>query len=363
MAVAQDRQMPDETNEAITPEEGDEEAEEAKDGKKEKKEKGKTKRIVKNEKMGRLNHEELDWIWIGDAEDARDATELRKNNIRYILNCTMPRGDGGVSNFHERDNKFEYCRLALADNATENLQARFEAAWEFLEKVRIREDGSVLVHCQQGVSRSVSMVLSYLMKYYRFSFEVARAMAKEVRAQANPNEGFEKQLRELEERLIKTNGYEKVPPPRKRAAPGGMAGGPTKKAAVGPARGPAGPARGPAGPPRGPVGPAVGPAVGPSIGPAMGPPVGPQVGPSIGPSVGPAPAPGPAVGPAGPPTVGPAPPPGPTVGPAVGPALPAGPMVGPMVGPAGPPTVGPAPPPKKEKKSKVAVGPARPPGC
>merc|ERR1719171_3266659 len=174
-------------------------------------------------------------------------------------------------NYHEKDKSFEYLRLAMADNATEPLEARIEKAWDFFEKARVREDGNILVHCQQGVSRSVSMVISYLIKYYRYSFDEAKALCLGCRKQANPNEGFEKQLRGLEEHLKATNGFEKVPPSRKRPAPG-VAGGVQKAA-----RGPQGPARGPAGPPRGPVGPAgpprgpVGPAAGPSVGPAVGP--------------------------------------------------------------------------------------------
>jgi dual specificity MAP kinase phosphatase len=239
-------------------------------------------RVQKNKTMGRLKDEELDWIWIGDADDARDAGALRRHNVRYILNCTPLRSDGGVSNFHERDPYFSYCRTSMGDNATEHLSKRFEEAWEFLERVRVREDGGVLVHCQQGVSRSVSMTVSYLMKYYRKSFDEALGLCKNARAQANPNEGFMLQLKALENTLRTTNGYAKVPPKRKRASAGAV--GATRGPAMAPARGPAvGPARGPAvGPARGPaMGPAAGPAVGPSIGPASGPAVGPCVGPGI----------------------------------------------------------------------------------
>jgi dual specificity MAP kinase phosphatase len=267
--------------------------------------------------MGNLQHEELDWIYIGDAEDARDASRLRKFNVKYVLNCTMPRAQGGVMNYFEKDKNFDYCRLAMADNATEPLSTRLEKGWDFFEKVRIREDGGILVHCQQGVSRSVSLVISYLIKYRRFTFDEAKTLCLGCRKQANPNEGFEKQLRALEAQLKATNGFEKLPPPRKRAADSAIGG--VQKAA----RGPSGPARGPAGPPRGPVGPA-GPGVGPAVGPARGPAAGPSVGPSVGPAV------------------------GPSVGPSVGPAV--GPGVGPSVGPAAGPAVGPAP--GKEKKDK-----------
>lgn len=246
--------------------------------------------------MGRLKHEELDWIWIGSADDARDAALLKKHNVKYILNCTPPRNEKGVLNFHERDKNFTYCRISVGDNATENLRPHFEKACEFLDMVRIREDGDVLVHCQQGVSRSCSFTLCYLMKYYQIPFEEGVSMAREVRAQANPNEGFSKQLKDYWHELESTKGFEKRPPPRlkRSAADAGLpqAGGlPGKRAA--------GPARGPVGPPRGPAGPAPGPARGP-VGLARGP-VGPSVGPAPGPTKGPlGPAKGPVKGPIGP---------------------------------------------------------------
>jgi len=261
----------------------------------------------KSKQMGALPHEDLDWIWVGDADDARDLTRLKKHNIRYVLNATQPRAEGGVSNFFEKDKSFDYLRLSMADNATQDVTQKLNAAWAFFEKARIREDGGILVHCQQGVSRSVSMVISYLIKYYRYTFDDAKALCKRCRAQANPNEGFEEQLRGLEKTLKETNGYEKTPPSRKRAADGPAAG--IQKAP----RGPVGP-----GAARGPVGPA---------GPARGP-------------------------------VGPSAPPGGMKGPVRGPVGPAGPPVA--------PSVGPGPPPKKDKKEKkdkkaASIGPARPP--
>lgn len=275
----------EDTDEIDDPPEPQEDGESPKEGKEAKKNKKKEKKelapakILKDKTMGHLEHEELDWIWIGDAEDARDAAALRKHNVKYILNCTPPRNNGGVTNFHERDPYFSYCRLSMGDNATEHLASRLEEAWAFLERVRIREDGGVLVHCQQGVSRSSSMIIAYLMKYYRYYFEDALALVKINRKQACPNEGFTQQLKDLDEMLRRTNGYEKVPPKRSRQ----VTLGPTQPN-IGPARPAAGPSRGPVGRPSGEQAvaatrPAVGPQAGKSpSGPTRGP-VGPQRGP------------------------------------------------------------------------------------
>eukprot|EP00927_Polykrikos_kofoidii_P065773 TRINITY_DN6148_c0_g1_i1.p1 TRINITY_DN6148_c0_g1~~TRINITY_DN6148_c0_g1_i1.p1 ORF type:complete len:363 (-),score=66.09 TRINITY_DN6148_c0_g1_i1:276-1364(-) len=279
--------------------------------------KSKEERKHKATEMCRLPHEDLDWIWIGDAEDARDRDRLRRNGIKYILNCTHPRKEGGVSNFFKPD--FDYCRLVIGDNGGERLSLRFQAAWDFFEKARIREDGGILVHCQQGVSRSVSMVCSYLMKFYRFSFVDALKLAKTARTQAGPNGGFTEQLKQFEAELIRTNGFEKVPPKRKCTTEDVGIAGPLKRSAVGATRGPA----------RGPLGPSIGPSAATSIGPSVGPQRRPVVGPQVGPAC------------------------GPTVGPSVGPVVPSSEKKKrEKVGPARPPSQGPAGP--------VIAGPAKP---
>ncbi|CAE7396250.1 unnamed protein product [Symbiodinium sp. CCMP2592] len=58
-------------------------AAEPENGKKKKKEKKEKKaEVVKDEKMGQVKDEDLDWIWIGGAEDARDREALERANIR-----------------------------------------------------------------------------------------------------------------------------------------------------------------------------------------------------------------------------------------------------------------------------------------
>ena len=62
--------------------------------------------------------------------------------------------------------------------------------------------GSVLVHCVQGVSRSVSMVIAYLMKHKKWSYDQALAFVRSKRPQAKPNPAFAAQLQQYERRLL-----------------------------------------------------------------------------------------------------------------------------------------------------------------
>ncbi|KAK1753731.1 DSPc-domain-containing protein [Echria macrotheca] len=61
------------------------------------------------------------------------------------------------------------------------------------------EQGKVLVHCTQGVSRSPTVVIAYLMRKQRRGFEAVYADVKVKRREIEPSENFVQQLRIWEE--------------------------------------------------------------------------------------------------------------------------------------------------------------------
>jgi len=65
---------------------------------------------------------------------------------------------------HDVSRLFEYQHLRLIDNESEDLLSHLPGVTLFLETLRM-EGKRVLVHCNCGVSRSVSIVLAYLIKY------------------------------------------------------------------------------------------------------------------------------------------------------------------------------------------------------
>jgi protein-tyrosine phosphatase len=50
-------------------------------------------------------------------------------------------------------------------------------------------NGKVLIHCGEGVSRSVTICLAYLIKCKKIALKDAFLQVKRVRSQANPNNG------------------------------------------------------------------------------------------------------------------------------------------------------------------------------
>ena len=75
-----------------------------------------------------------------------------------------------------------------ADIPSEDILAVLYDALEFID-VSLKAGGRVLVHCSQGVSRSATLVIAYLMWRSGSSYDEVYAQVKEARGITNPNIG------------------------------------------------------------------------------------------------------------------------------------------------------------------------------
>lgn len=130
---------------------------------------------------------------------------LEKLEIKFVVNATVELPDTPLP-----DDRPEYLRVAIKDSRESNLIEYFDQVADMVEKTR-QEDGKSLIHCVAGVSRSVSLVLAYLMKYADMSLKNAFQHVRAVRPQVRPNLGFFKQLIEYEQRLHGTTTVAMVP--------------------------------------------------------------------------------------------------------------------------------------------------------
>lgn len=70
-----------------------------------------------------------------------------------------------------------------------------EIGYHFINWVMASDSNSnVLVHCMAGMSRSVSMVIYFLMKKYGLSYFIVLSVIKRYRPIASPNKSFSRQL-------------------------------------------------------------------------------------------------------------------------------------------------------------------------
>ncbi|MFH4980895.1 hypothetical protein AB6A40_007604 [Gnathostoma spinigerum] len=58
----------------------------------------------------------------------------------------------------------------------------------------IEEGGNVLVHCEAGMSRSVTVVIAFLMRHFQWNVEKAYTHLRNIRPSIAPNDSFMRQL-------------------------------------------------------------------------------------------------------------------------------------------------------------------------
>jgi len=134
-------------------------------------------------------NEILPGLYLGDITAASELMkdELEKLHITGIVKCTM---DSNIDFFHQ---DIEYIRVAIHDSEIAQIGIYLSGCCDFINR-HINNSGSVLVHCQRGVSRSASIVIAYLIKYHKMTLENAFIHTKQRRILTSPNIGFWKEL-------------------------------------------------------------------------------------------------------------------------------------------------------------------------
>lgn len=88
------------------------------------------------------------------------------------------------------------------DTPDQNLSQYFSISNDFIHAARIR-NGNVLIHCLAGMSRSVTIVVAYVMTISNLSWEDALKVVKSGRRIANPNAGFQNQLTDFQSNKLR----------------------------------------------------------------------------------------------------------------------------------------------------------------
>ena len=133
----------------------------------------------------------FNWLFLGTFSNACDINELRRNNIKYILNCASECRNTSLPD------DIKELHLNIRDEKGFDLIKFFDEANIFMNKVRM-SGGVMLVHCKYGISRSATFIIAYLIKYFGFTVQSALKYIKNIRNQVKPNEGFLSQLMEYE---------------------------------------------------------------------------------------------------------------------------------------------------------------------
>ena len=128
-------------------------------------------------------------LYIGSKDAAGDLATLQRLGIRRVLICCT-----ALPPYHSpATSGLRYHRLAIQDSLEENLKHFLPSAFAFIAHGILRGEAT-LVHCNAGVSRSGSVVVSFLSAAVPLAVEEAYAAALGGRPAINPNSNFLKQL-------------------------------------------------------------------------------------------------------------------------------------------------------------------------
>ncbi|XP_076886652.1 protein-tyrosine-phosphatase IBR5-like [Bidens hawaiensis] len=128
-----------------------------------------------------------EFLYLGSYDNASRSELLKTLGISRVLN-TVP----ACQNLYK--NSFTY--HCLPDSPT----LAFDDAVDFLEQCE-KDKVRVLVHCMSGKNRSPAVVMAYLMKNKRWTFDQSYQWVKERRPSVDLNPGILQQLQEYAQKI------------------------------------------------------------------------------------------------------------------------------------------------------------------
>jgi len=145
-------------------------------------------------KLKDASHIEPYGIYIGSIWNAADEEFIKNNNITTILHFAtdfpgiqlVPH----VTSLHQN-----ILRYSVAEHTSQF--SIIQNCTSILHKA-ISENQNILVHCMRGRSRSVSVVIAYLMEYHGYTYNDAREFIALKRPFIGPHEGLVAQLQKFE---------------------------------------------------------------------------------------------------------------------------------------------------------------------
>lgn len=149
------------------------------------------------------------FLYLGNMWQAESHQVVRDLGITHIVNATLDLG-----NVFERHG-VQYHEVKIKDEAAADIAAFFDATFAFIDSAKQTDQssssprtGRVLVHCTQGISRSATLVIMYLMRAHRWSLVQAFNYTRAGRGVIIPNDGFVRALLAEERRLHARNSVD-----------------------------------------------------------------------------------------------------------------------------------------------------------
>lgn len=135
-----------------------------------------------------------DFLYLG-SQDAVMRENVEKFQLTDILSIGIETPDSDIDDEH-----YVYVRkhfVECLDLPETNLETIINQTNRIIKEVYDKK-GRILIHCNAGVSRSSAVCIAYLMYKQKMDFNSAFTLVKSKRECIRPNDGFLKQLKQME---------------------------------------------------------------------------------------------------------------------------------------------------------------------
>lgn len=147
-------------------------------------------------------------VIVGNLGAAKNALYLKNTGVTHVLNSAEGTRIGTVNTSQEFYEPFgiKYKGLKLLDMPQANISVYFYEVADFIDGA-LKCGGKVLVNCLMGMSRSSTCVLAFLL--LRRDMTAVEAL-EEIRKHRDvrPNDGFLRQIAELDNKLSQQRGQD-----------------------------------------------------------------------------------------------------------------------------------------------------------
>lgn len=140
-------------------------------------------------------------LWIGGHESITQKASPHVKVVVTAITKAELEQYGIAKTMQEREAQgCEWHWIEVDDDEKEPLEKYFQEVHLILEAAE-KADNVVLVHCAAGISRSASLVLAHLMLKHKWTYEDAYAYVQECRPIIQPNDGFVRALKALDQQM------------------------------------------------------------------------------------------------------------------------------------------------------------------
>ena len=148
-------------------------------------------------------------LYLSSVVAAENKEVLDALKITHIVNLTGPEKDSDTARYPNKfPESFKYVHLKIKDEMKDVPILRIaQQAHEFMDAAFTEGRSRVLVHCEAGISRSSTIVISYLMKTNKMTLKEAYDWVIARKPNIGPNQGFFGDLLRFERNLEKKGKF------------------------------------------------------------------------------------------------------------------------------------------------------------